>query len=92
MSDSATPATIAQWMLQQLETTPWLYQEMVVYKIRSQFGQAFVYNNANGNLAIRKDILAAFRKLTGDSVIWERGTRAWRKRRPHDKAGRQQEG
>jgi hypothetical protein len=33
---------------------------------------------------------AAFEKLTGDTVVWERGTRLWRKRQDYDRPGRQQ--
>ncbi|WP_404999754.1 DUF6953 family protein, partial [Escherichia coli] len=43
-----------------------------------QFGDTFVYLNANGNLSIDKKVLAKFRKLTNDTVIWERGEKAWR--------------
>ena len=88
----ATAQEIATWMLKELERANELYQEDVVYEIASQFGNEFAYDNENGNLAIRKDILAAFRKLTGDSVIWVRGERYWRKREAFDEPGRQQEG
>ncbi|EPL7296504.1 DUF6953 family protein [Klebsiella pneumoniae] len=47
--------------------------------------------NANGNLSIDKKVLAKFRKLTNDTVIWDRGEKAWRKRQGYDAPGRQQD-
>ena len=87
----ATVDDVAQWMKSELENTNWLYQETVVYKIKELFGDTFVYLNANGNLSIDKKVLAKFRKLTNDTVIWERGEKAWRKRKGYDAPGRQQD-
>jgi len=78
-------------MVAELDRVHWLDQESAVWSIKQQFGDRFVYDNANGNLAIGKDVLKAFRKLTGDSVVWERGSRTWRKRADYDTAGRQQD-
>jgi hypothetical protein len=55
------------------------------------FGKEFLHENENGNWAINKDVLAAFRKLTGDSVVWDRSYREWRKRLSSDKPGRKQD-
>jgi hypothetical protein len=68
-----------------------LYQETVVFDIASKFGEEFTYINDSGNMAIRRDVLAAFRKVSGDGVIWERGERMWRKRESYDEPGRQQD-
>ncbi len=87
----ATVDDVAQWMKSELENTNWLYQETVVYKIKELFGVTFVYLNANGNLSIDKKVLAKFRKLTNDTVIWDRGEKAWRKRQGYDALGRQQD-
>lgn len=86
----ATAEDVAKWMMEQVEQR-YMYQDTIVYQIRSQFGEQFTYVNENGNLAIGKDVLKAFKKLSGDSVIWERGDRCWRKRRPYDRPGRQQD-
>jgi hypothetical protein len=37
-----------------------------------------------------KKVLTEFKKLTGDSVIWDHGQRMWRFREKHDEPGRQQ--
>ena len=87
---STTPEQVAQWMLDQLEREKYLYQNTVVFEIAEQFGESFTTINDNGNMAIRRDVLAKFKKLTGDSVIWERGERLWRKREKHDEPGRLQ--
>jgi hypothetical protein len=87
---SVTAKEIAEWMLSELIKHDILEQESTVYYIRENFGQQFVYDNMNGNLAIGKSVLKEFRELTGDTVVWERGQRCWRKRQRHDESGRQQ--
>jgi hypothetical protein len=85
------PNEVAVWMLEELERVKFLYQETAVYDIATKFGQQFTYINANGNMAIRKGVLDAFAKLTGDAVVFERTERMWRKRQPYDRPGRQQD-
>jgi hypothetical protein len=85
-----TPAEIAAYMVAELERERYLSQDMVVYQISEKFGEEFTPLNDNGNLSIRRDVLAAFKKLTGDDVVWERGERLWRKREQHDEPGRRQ--
>ncbi|ROS05604.1 hypothetical protein EDC56_1150 [Sinobacterium caligoides] len=88
--EKVTADDVAAWMLGQLEAKKWLYQEVVVYKIKKEFGEDFVYLNASGNLAIGKDVLKSFKKITENSVVWERGEKAWRKLRENEKyTGRQ---
>lgn len=87
----STIDNVAIWMKSELDKSNWLYQEDAVYKIKDLFGNDFVYINDNGNLAIDKKVLAKFRKLTADDVIWERGEKAWRKRENYDQPGRLQD-
>jgi hypothetical protein len=75
---------VAQWMLDFMGESHWLYQEVIVYRIRDHWGTDYVYQNANGNLAIAKPVLKEFRKLTDGRLIWERGERAWRPIKPHE--------
>ena len=84
-----TDKDVAEFMVAELEKSRWLYQEQVVWDIERKFGRDFVYDNENGNRAISKGVLKEFRKLTPD-VVWERGSRCWRKRDKRDKGeGRQ---
>ena len=53
-------------------------KEVVVYEIESQYGDEFVYINENGNLAVSRNVLSEFRKLTEGKVVWSRGERYWR--------------
>lgn len=69
---------VAKWMFEQFEQSDYLYQEQVVYRISKKFGTDFVYQNANGNLAISKEVLKYFRKLTEGMVVWEKSDKAWR--------------
>lgn len=81
---------VAEWMFEELKRQNYLYQETVVYDINSKFGDEFTYMNDNGNLAISKKVLAAFKKLNDGGVVWVRGEKAWRFRQNYDSDGRQQ--
>ena len=75
-------------MAEQLEHKVYLYQEDVVGDLREQLGEQFVYQNASGNPAISRAVLRAFRKLTENTVVWERSGRSWRQRAGYDRPGR----
>lgn len=79
-----TAKDVAEWMFAHFERANYLYQESVVYKIKKEFGADFVYINKNGNLAIAEGVLKEFRKLTEGKVLWERGSKAWRKLRANE--------
>ena len=91
MSASVTPESVATWMLGEIERDGDLYQDVAVVDISSKFGDEFTYENDSGNLAISKPVLAAFRKLTNETVVWDRNERIWRKRESTDEPGRQQQ-
>lgn len=69
---------IAKWMTQQFKGN-YLYQEDVAWQLHTNLKGQATYTNDNGNIAINKDILREFRKLTDGQVVWERGEKAWRK-------------
>ena len=81
---------VANWMLSTVRSLSILYQELAVTQIQWEFGDDFVYDNANGNLAIAPDVLKAFRKLSGDEVVWVKSERCWRLREEGDEPGREQ--
>lgn len=85
-----TSKDVAQWMLEQLNSANWLYQETIVYQIRENFGKEFTYDNENGNLAIDRRVLREFRKLTDENVVWDRGERCWRFRQSYDTPDKRQ--
>jgi|SRR5580700_7613679 hypothetical protein len=88
---TATADAVAGWMLKELEKQDGvLHQDDAVSNIADLFGERFVYENDLGNACIAKQVLAAFRKLTGDSVVWSRGERLWRLRESGDELTRQQ--
>lgn len=87
----ATADTVADWMLKELEKQEGvLHQAEAAPQIADLFGERFIYENDSGNACIDKQVLAAFRKLTGDSVVWNRGERLWRRRELGDEPTRQQ--
>jgi hypothetical protein len=67
-----TAADVAQWMLAQVQQKP-LYQDQAAWEILRSFGKQFTYDNANGNVAIGKDVLKEFNKFSADNVVWSRG-------------------
>jgi hypothetical protein len=83
-------SVVAAWMLSELQKDDVLYQESAVSDIEEKFGGQFVYGNENGNQAIAKNVLAAFRKLSSDSVVWDRTERYWRLRESSDDSSRTQ--
>lgn len=91
MKQQATPQHVAKWMLATLEKDGTLYQDYAVSSIIMDFGEDFSYINENGNQAIHKDVLKAFRKLTENTAVWERGERMWRLRDEFDAPSRMQD-
>ena len=87
MSD-ATPESIARWMLSSVDEEGCLYQADAVGEIAQRFGQEFTDRSDRGNPVIGKPVLEAFRDISGDTVVWDRGERCWRKREADDAPGR----
>lgn len=85
-----SPEEIAQHMLDQLNESDVLYQDVVASDIATRFGDDYVNINNNGNLAINRKVLDAFNRITGNEVVWVRSERMWRKREEYDLPGRQQ--
>jgi hypothetical protein len=52
--------------------------------IGREFGPEFIYQNDNGNPAIVQSVLDEFRRLTGDTVVWEKHGQYWRERQSND--------
>jgi len=78
------------WMVGELKQQQSLYQENVVSHLQSHFGDDFTYINSNGNIAIDRRVLSAFRKLTEGTAVWDRGERMWRLREEYDTPGSRQ--
>lgn len=85
-----TPTEVAEWMVAELAIRPTLYQSRVAAHVFRQ-NPELVYRNKNGNKALAKSVLEAFRNLTpGDEIAWSRSSQMWRHRKAHDKSGRMQ--
>ncbi|KAB7783928.1 DUF6953 family protein [Methylorubrum populi] len=90
MTNDGRIGAAAAWIMAQVETGRPIYQERVARHVRQELGEDLTYRNGNGNWALDKRINAAFKTLSGDRVVWERGSQCWRLRRPTDKPGRMQ--
>ncbi|WP_371918909.1 hypothetical protein [Pseudomonas sp. 02C 26] len=83
---------VAQWMLAEIERDACVYQDDVVdYIVRARHEELLI-DNADGNQVLGKAILAAFRKLTPDNVVWVKPDRYWRFRVAEDEPGRNARG
>ena len=63
--------------MNELKSTGILYQSDAVAYIKSNFGEAFIYVNENGNQSISKEVKKAFKKLHGGKAAWERDGFFW---------------
>lgn len=82
---------VAEWLYEKLKKQGYLYQEEAVYEILEKFGEAFIYENENGNPAINRKVLKEFRKITDNGVVWVRSEKMWRFREEGDSEGRMQD-
>ena len=84
---SATEA--ARWMAGKFAKAGELAQSDAVDYIERHWPSC-VYCNDSGGLAIGKDVLAEFRRLTEATAVWNRQGKYWRHRGPSDTGGRQE--
>ena len=84
--------SVAAWMLAQIEREACIYQDEVVDYLIKAKREDLLIENADGNQAVGKAVLAAFRKLTETTVVWVKPDRYWRLRVPEDELGRDARG
>jgi len=72
-------------MVAEVQVQGFLFRSTAVNHIAEHFGEEFTYRNEAGNLAIARPVLQAFRKLTEETVVWDRWSKAWRDRRHTDR-------
>lgn len=87
-----TPDTVAAWMLAQVERDGCIYQDDVVDHLVKSKREDLLTENADGNQAVGKAVLAAFRKATETTVVWVKPDRYWRWRVAEDEPGRDARG
>lgn len=80
----------AAWMLQRIKESRAheLYQSDAVDHIAKHFDGGLTYTNDNGNPAIDKKVLKAFKEISGDTVVWNNGWKGWSLRSPRDPVGK----
>jgi len=84
--------SVADWMLAQIQREACIYQDDVVDHLVKAKREDLLTENADGNQVIGKGVLAAFRKLTPDTVVWVKPDRYWRFRVAEDEPGRDARG
>lgn len=83
---------IADWMQDKLTKEDCLYQEDVVDYLVKLGREEFLVENSDGNLSLSKNVLAAFRKLNDESVVWVKSGKYWRFRVAEDEPSRDARG
>lgn len=83
-------ADVAAWMLQAVEERGELTQNAAYYEINKQFGSNFTTVTNSGSPSIKGSVLTAFKGISEDTIVWERGEKKWRKREFYDGPGREQ--
>lgn len=79
-------AGVAAWMLQEFKRNGGLLnQAAAVQKIREHFGDGFIRPSRRGS--IHRTVLAKFKELTGDTVVWDFNQGGWRRRTSDDPVG-----
>jgi len=89
-TSKVTPSDVAQWMLSTIQEQGELTQSNAFYEINKRFGTGFTSITNSGSPSVGSSVLTAFRKISDDVIIWERGDKKWRKREFYDVPGRQQ--
>lgn len=80
------------WMLEHLKHDGCLYQDDVVdYLVRNK-SEDLLVENADGNLALSRQVLNIFLKFTSKDVVWVKPHRYWRYRVHEDEPGREARG
>ena len=82
----------ASWMLSQIEKDGSIYQDDVVDYLVKVDAENLLRENAEGNLALGREVLAEFKKITEHSVVWVKPDRYWRYRVAEDEPGREARG
>lgn len=90
MNTDATTNGVATWMLSVVQEYGELSQNNAYYMINKQFGSGFTTITNSGSPSIKGSVLTAFKKISEDTVVWERGQKKWRKREFYDAPGRDQ--
>jgi len=84
--------SVANWMLAELEKHGCIYQDDVVdYLVKAKM-ENLLRENSDGNLAVGREVLEAFRKLTESTVVWVKPDFYWRFRVAEDEPGREARG
>jgi len=86
----AKSSDVAAWMLSVIQEHGELTQNNAFYEINKLFGSGFTTITNSGSPSIKGGVLTAFKKISNDTVIWERGDKRWRKREFYDAPGREQ--
>ncbi|MCM7167806.1 DUF6953 family protein [Enterobacter quasiroggenkampii] len=87
-----TPSEVAGWMQAKLVQEDCLYQEDVVDYLVKQNLEVFLVENSDGNLSLVRNVLAAFRKLNEENVVWVKSGKYWRFRVAEDEPSRDARG
>lgn len=81
---------IANNMKNKIIRDRYLEQESAAIWLEQIYGKAAIYINQYGNLAINKNVLMEFERITSKTVVWDKVNKLWRLRESGDSILRQQ--
>ena len=88
--DTNSLEEIAKNMKNRILKDRYLEQESTAIWLEQMYGEAAVYINQYGNLAIKKSVLIAFEEITSKNVVWDKVNKLWRLRESSDSNSRGQ--
>lgn len=87
-----TATQLAAWMQARLQNQGCIYQDEAV-DLALKSGTPTLYReNNDGNVVLGATVLAEFKKLNADTVVWIKPDRYWRWRCSTDEPGREARG
>lgn len=84
MPNNLNVKEIALFMMDKLKKESVLYQNEIAFILHEKYSELATYININGNLAINKDILVEFKKISKRMVVWDKSEKCWRIRKSYD--------
>lgn len=71
---------VAQYMAQVIKSAGIEYERNLIPDVRARFGSDGVETDAEGNAAIRRDVMEEFWKAEADWIEWDEAKRFWKHR------------
>lgn len=72
------PAKIATWLVEKINKTGQLTLKEATGHIKKMFGKEYLVPTGEGSYLLAPAVKESFKKLQGDTIIWDNGHKGWR--------------